>query len=245
MVNEISPGVLRLEIPPGEAGTYRLAQLDDYRSIPRRKFSWGSDFILGLMARSSSRELPGTWGFGLWNDPFSMAIISGTGALRFPALPNSAWFFFSSPPNYLTLHDNLPACGNLAVTFKAPCIPPALLALGVLLFPFALIPPIMRRMRRLARGIIFQDAVDLRLDPTEWHTYLMEVSENQVCFKIDGSTVLNTEIVPQGELGLVLWIDNQYVALPPSGRLKYGTLATPKNAWIELKEISYHQFETI
>jgi hypothetical protein len=240
MVSETSPGLFRLQIPPGEAGTYRLAQLDDYRSKPRRDFPWTRGFVLQLMARSSRRVMPGTWGFGFWNDPFSMAILSGAGMLRLPNLPNSAWFFFSSPPNYLTLRDDLPVCGNLAVSYRSVHIPPGLLLLCAPILTFSLLPPIMRFMRQLASAIIIQDAVDLRLDPTKWHTYLIEVRDNQVKFRVNGSTVLNTVVVPLGPLGLVLWIDNQYAALPPSGKLKFGTLATPENSWIEFKEISYY-----
>jgi len=49
--------------------------------------------------------------------------------------------------------------------------------------------------------------------------------------------VLETEIAPPGPLGLVLWVDNQYAALPPDGRLRYGTLPNPEAAWVELEEL--------
>ncbi|HEY9819007.1 MAG TPA: hypothetical protein V6D20_24830, partial [Candidatus Obscuribacterales bacterium] len=54
---------------------------------------------------------------------------------------------------------------------------------------------------------------------------------------VDGQTVLDTSVTPRGPLGLVLWIDNQYAAFPPDGRLKYGFSASPKPAWIELKHV--------
>ena len=38
-------------------------------------------------------------------------------------------------------------------------------------------------------------------------------------------------------LGVVIWIDNQYAALPPDGRLRYGTLENQERAWIEIKNI--------
>src|SRR5512139_912562 len=62
--------VWRLEIPAGSAGHYRLAQLDDYSGRPRWKFPWRAPFRLALRARASASEIPGTWGFGLWNNPF-------------------------------------------------------------------------------------------------------------------------------------------------------------------------------
>jgi len=35
----------------------------------------------------------------------------------------------------------------------------------------------------------------------------------------------------------VLWIDNQFAAFPPSGRLGTGTLATLEPAWLELADL--------
>jgi hypothetical protein len=238
---ETTTGTYRLEILPGEKGSYRLAQLDDYCMLARRDFAWRPGFRLLLQARASAGEIPGTWGFGLWNDPFGMYILNGAGVLRLPALPNAAWFFFASPPNYLTIWDNLPARGNLASTWRSRCVPTPLLALGAPILPFSLIPPVMRVLRRLARGMILQDAVDVPIDAAMWHTYGIEWQPEYVRFQVDESTVLQTTIVPQGPLGLVLWIDNQYAALPPSGMPGYGTLPTPQNAWIEVRELSWGQ----
>jgi hypothetical protein len=237
----ITPGTWRLEIPAGESGKYRLAQLDDYANMSRRDFTWDSRFRLQLQARSSEDCLPGTWGFGLWNDPFSMSILSRAGVLRLPELPNSAWFFFASAENHLTLRDDLPANGKLASTFCSPRIPSALLLMAMPFLPLLLMPPFVRFLRRWGRKIVRQEAVVLDLDSTEWHTYELEWSQNRLEFQLDGSLVLQTSAVPQGPLGLVLWIDNQYAALPPSGRVKYGTLPTPPNTWIEIRELSWGQ----
>jgi hypothetical protein len=38
-------------------------------------------------------------------------------------------------------------------------------------------------------------------------------------------------------LGLVLWIDNQYAAFPPTGRLRIGSLLNPESAWLELADV--------
>src|SRR5512135_1952178 len=92
--------IWRLTIPPGSSQHYRLAQLDDYDALPRRAFSWEPPLSFALQARASARVIPGTWGFGLWNDPFGMGLLGGTNVLGLPALPNTAWFFFASPQNY-------------------------------------------------------------------------------------------------------------------------------------------------
>jgi len=227
----------RLEIPPGPAGAYRLAQLDDYSALGRRKFPWWHPVRLSLRARASQAALPGTWGFGFWNDPFSLSIDFGGGARRLPALPNAAWFFFASPENYLSLRDDLPASGYLAATFQSSLIPAPLMALVALAAPFLALPPAARLVRRLGRRFVRQAAAGLTLDVTAWHRYEIEWTHQQVAFRLDERLAFQTEVVPQSPLGLVIWIDNQYAALPPHGRLRYDTLAHSASAWIEIDEL--------
>jgi hypothetical protein len=230
----VGPSSWRLEIPAGPGGRYRLAQLDDYQGLPRRAFPWGPPLSLSLRARASAGEIPGTWGFGLWNDPFGFAFLQG-GGVRLPVLPNAAWFFFASPHNYLSLRDDLPAQGALAATFQSPRWPPATSLLGVPVLPLLLLPPAARLLRRLGRRHVRQDAVSLELDATAWHRYGIEWREEAATFRVDGQAVLETEVTPVGPLALVLWVDNQYAALPPDGRLRYGTLPNPEAAWIEIE----------
>src|SRR5690242_8468854 len=103
----------RFEIPAGPAGTYRLAQLDDYSALPRGRFPLNAPASLSLRCRVSGSPLPGTWGFGFWNDPFGFSLgLQGT-TPRLPALPNAAWFFHASAKNHLSLQDHLPGSGFL------------------------------------------------------------------------------------------------------------------------------------
>jgi hypothetical protein len=39
-------------------------------------------------------------------------------------------------------------------------------------------------------------------------------------------------------LGFVLWVDNQYAAFPPDGRIRFGSLENPEPAWIEVRNLS-------
>ena len=233
-VVQTGPAAWRLELPAGSGERYRLAQLDDYHGRARQAFPWRPPMKLLLRARASAESLPGTWGFGLWNDPFGVGIVKG-GGFRLPALPNAAWFFFASPPNYLSLRDDLPAQGALAATFRSPRWPSALFLLGIPLIPLLLLPPAMGWLRRWARRIVRQDAVELPIDPTAWHEYALEWSLEQVTFRLDGEVALATGVVPAEPLGLVIWVDNQYAAIPPDGRLRYGTLPNPQPAWIEIE----------
>ncbi len=71
----------------------------------------------------------------------------------------------------------------------------------------------------------------------EWHHFRIDWQPGGVIFLVDGVRVLETEVSPDGRLGVVIWIDNQYAALPPDGRLRYGTLENQESAWIEIKNI--------
>jgi hypothetical protein len=194
--------------------------------------------MLILRARASAANIPGTWGFGLWNDPFSMGLLTGKGLLRLPALPNTAWFFFASHPNYLSLRDDLPAQGGLAATFQSPAWANALLPFGIVLLPLLALPPAARLLRQIGRRIVRQAAIKLPADPTEWHDYGLQWKRDRASFRIDGSTILETEVSPANRLGLVIWIDNQYLSFTPDGRLQYGLLASLEQNWIEVSEIS-------
>jgi hypothetical protein len=240
-VLDAGSGSWRLEMPAGPQGSYRLAQLDDYGARRRGEFPWCAPLHMTLRARASAGVIPGTWGFGLWNDPFGMALFSGAEALRLPALPNAAWFFFASPPNYLSLRDDLPAQGALAATFRSPRWPAALLALSAPALPLFLFSPTTRLLRRLGRRFVQQDALQLQLDPTDWHTYGLTWQEGRVEFLLDGKMILQTDVSPLGPLGLVIWVDNQYAALPPGGRLRFGTLPSPDVAWIELADLALNE----
>lgn len=219
------------------AGRYRLAQLDDYHRLPRRAFPWHPPLSLSLSALASQESLPGTWGFGLWNDPFGLAFLQG-GGLRLPALPNAAWFFFASPPNYLSLRDDLPAQGALAATFQSPGWPSILFLPAILLAPLVLFHPFVRGVRRLARRVVKQDTVALSINQMVRHAYRIDCDMDRTTFFVDGNLVLETNVAPAGPLGLVIWVDNQYAALPPDGRLGYGTLPNPQPSWIEVDEVA-------
>ena len=94
----------RLGIQKGDSSSYRDAQLDDYSQLPRHRFPHRS-LSLSLRAKTSSISPAGTWGFGLWNDPFGLSLGFGGSPFRLPALPNAVWFFYASPQNYLSFTD--------------------------------------------------------------------------------------------------------------------------------------------
>lgn len=236
------PGQIRLEIPAGPAGRYRVAQLDDYRGMPRHEFRWQAPLELSLVARASARYLPGTWGFGFWNDPFSLIFPAEARALRLPTLPNTAWFFFSSPENYLSLRDDLPASGPIAAVFRSVPWPSILTMLAVPIAPLLFIRPLTRLIRRLGRQLVNERSCALPVAPNQYHQYRIQWETSQIDFWIDHELIFTTNIVPRGAVGLIIWVDNQYAASSPNGQLKYGTLANTEPAWIEIEDLQINNY---
>jgi hypothetical protein len=245
LVSATAPGRWLLEIPAGPARRYRLAQVDDTHKLQRRDFCWQAPLKLSLQARVSAADLPGTWGFGLWNDPFSLSMGLGGAAQRFPALPNAAWFFFASLPNYLSFRDDMPALGFLAATFQTRSVPPAMLALAAPGLGLAAIPGGAQLVRRVLRRLVKQSAVLVPGDVTAWHSYTLDWQLDRVTFAVDGQVIHSTPVAPYGPLGLVIWIDNQYATLPPNGGLRFGTLENPQPAWLEVAQLGVYTIHPV
>ena len=229
-------GTWTLDIPAGDGRGYRLAQLDDYGRRARRDLAWQAPVTLKLQARVSGADLPGTWGFGFWNDPFGLSLGFGGAAVRLPCLPNCAWFFHASPPNHLSLDEGVPGSGFFAGTFHSPRLPSIFSLPALFGLPLLAIRPLARRVRRLAAKWVRQSGASVRVDVTGWHTYEIRWLSERCEFLVDETLLLQTDIVPAGPLGLVIWIDNQYAAWGPDGRLRYGLLAGGES-WLELREL--------
>jgi hypothetical protein len=223
-----------LQLPAGDSRAFRLAQLDDYVELPRRSFRWDSPVSLSLRARLSAQSYAGTWGFGLWNDPFTLSLgVRGT-ARRLPALPNAAWFFFASEPNHLALRDDRPGGGFLAATFSSARVPAPLLAPGLLALPLLAWEPSSRWLRHLAARFVGGDSKRLEADPSDWLEYRLRWGPVHVGFDVGGEPVFETDVAPRGPLGLVIWMDNQFAAWRPDGSAASGLLAgTPATLEIE------------
>jgi len=243
-----------LTVPAGKADKYRVAQIDDYAPIARRQFPHRFPLSLSLSARTSSDSIPGTWGFGLWNDPFGLSIGYGGKPWRLPALPNAVWFFGASEENYLSFRPEQSetqskgastalrsaqrgnaAHGFLAQSFRAPKFHP-LLVLAGLVFPFS-----RKVTRRLMSQVIAEVGVRLDVDPRQWHRYRFEWGEKRVVWEVDEVRVFESDVSPNPPLGLVIWIDNQYAAFTPEGKIGFGVLENPEPAWLEVKDVDINR----
>ena len=232
-----------LSIPAGKADQYRLAQLDDYAQLNRGNFPLRFPISLGLSARASSNSIPGTWGFGLWNDPFGLSLGFGGNPFRLPAPPNAAWFFGASEESYLSFRDLRPTTGRedlaptepvngfLAQTFRAPKFHPWLMLAG-LAFPFS-----RKTARRWMGKAIVDEGVRLNVDVTQWHRYSLDWRETRVSFKVDDALMFESQVSPHPPLGTVIWIDNQFAAFTPEGKIGFGVLKNPEPAWLEVKDM--------
>jgi hypothetical protein len=228
----------RLEIPAGDKLGYRLAQVDNYARRGRKNFPHGFPLEIRLRARVSAQTIPGTWGLGLWNDPFGLSFGFGGRKKQLPALPQVAWFMHASQPNWLELQDgSSPANGFFAGSIESRKLASGWFVPGIPFLPLFTLRPFSRLVRRLAsRFLIQQSGSCVDVDVTGWHEFSIRWLEQECRFSVDGMEILKTSISPLPPLGLVIWIDNQFAAWTPSGRIAYGTLDN-QHAWMEVEAV--------
>jgi hypothetical protein len=231
---------LRLATADTTERCYTDAQIDDTQGRARRDFLWRPPLALTVRARFSheaSREvgdggLRGTAGFGFWNDPFLMS------GWRVPALPRAIWFFYASPPSDIPLDPLVPGYGWKAATIDALRPGAAALALTApLSVPLMNIGRVYRALWPRAQRVLGIREAQVPAAMTGWHTYTITWETGRASFEVDGRIFLESAAAPRGPLGLVIWLDNQYLVATPWGRLRYGLLARPGEQWLELERV--------
>lgn len=227
----------QLEIPETHEGRYTLAQMDDYMHLPRGQFPHQPPITLELEARLSGAVLSGTWGFGFWNDPFSFGFSPGGISRVLPVLPNAAWFFYGSDQNYLSLTENQPATGFHAKVFRSPRLPAIFSIMALPVLPFFLWPAAGKGIRKIARKLVKENGQSLPVRVTSWHTYSLVWGIDEVRFEIDHQEFFSTPLYPNGKLGLVIWIDNQYLQFGSDGKLRFGYCPTVSNQWLSIRNL--------
>lgn len=230
-----TPRGWRFAIPAGDARSYRLAQIDDYAHLGRTRFLQRPPVVLALQARVSSARVPGTWGFGLWNDPFGAGCMPTAIFPRPPAFPQAAWFFSASERSHLSLRDDKPAKGFIAQCFSSQAPGLWLAAAGVLL------PLAPRRSRQILSRHVLEDAATVPHDPLSWHRYEIRWHAAAARFFVDDDLVLDSTVSPRPPLGIVIWIDNQRAAFTSSGKLTWGTEHSKDESWLEVQDLTLTQ----
>ena len=230
-------GGFQLSIPPTSSG-YVDAQLDDYGERSRSNFPWTAPTVLRLRARASHPTPPGTLGFGFWNDPFGISL-SGAGSVRrFPAAPQALWFFYGSKPNDFNFDDGGVGSGWKAATLRSVRYPAALLIPGsAVAFALGNLPVIRRWIVPLVRKQAAAHEVLLDAPLDEWHEYALTWKSGGVDFMVDREVVAETNIVPHGPLGFVVWIDNQYAVLSEKRGIRFGLLPTDEEYGLEIQDL--------
>jgi hypothetical protein len=220
-----------LEIDAGGASHYRLSQLDDQGFLRRDEFAWRPPLVMTLRARAATQTSSGTWGFGLWNDPYPLAFGRGGRLARPPALPQAAWFFYSSSRSYISFQNNKPARGFLAQSFSSQAPNSSLVTAGLL---FAFAP---RASRRYLGRRIGEDSATVQADPSEWHSYEIHWDDSSTAFWVDKALVLECAVSPCSPLGMVIWVDNQFAAFEPGGQTSWGFESTPSKMWLDVADL--------
>lgn len=222
----------RLANEPGEARRYTDAQIDDYQGRARSDLLWRPPLDLTVRARFShpTADLPGTAGFGFWNDPFMM-----TQGTKLPALPRAIWFFHASPDSNMKLDRDVPGCGWKAAVIDANRLPFYLLApTAPLAVPLMNFRPLFRALWPVGQRAIGVREALVGAPMTDWHTYHLEWRAGGARFAVDGETVLEADTAPRGPLGFVLWIDNQAMTVTPWGRVGWKVLTLSRPQWMEV-----------
>ncbi|MDX1414529.1 MAG: hypothetical protein R3293_10085 [Candidatus Promineifilaceae bacterium] len=228
-----------LTLPPVTNG-YADAQIDDYGQVRggRRNYPWLPGTKMRLRARFShpKHQLQGTAGFGFWNAPF------GDPTIRWPALPQAVWFFFGSSPTDLPLAHSGPGRGWFVSTLDSsrgsalaiiPLAPAVLLLNQVTRCRRKIWPRVQDRL-----GISFHP-LDFPMD--EWHNYQISWMVGGSSFEVDGEKVFETGCSPQGPLGFVCWIDNQFLVATEAGCFRWGTLSTTETQELEVDNLFIEQ----
>jgi hypothetical protein len=221
---------LRLVVPRTTQRGYSNAQIDDYAHLPRDRYPWRPPLRLTVRARFSD-SLQGTAGVGFWNHPF--APNTGIGAL-----PEAIWFFRSSPPNDLPIARDVPGHGFKAATIDAThrraerWIPlaPAVILLNQW-------PRLRRRIWSLVQRDLGIAESTIDESPEDWHEYVLEWRTKGARWLIDDRLVHESDRSPQGPLGFVAWIDNQYAIARPTGRIGWGLLDVIDSQWLDLAAV--------
>jgi len=217
---------------------YSNAQLDDYPKISRAEFPNRPPLRLRLRARFhfQGEQPKGTAGFGFWNDPFLMT------EPRPATLPKALWFFYSSKESKLALAQGIANHGWKMAAMDA--WRPAFLALIPTLplsLPLMWLPWFQKKLWPIAQRAMRCHEKEISHDLKSWHDYELVWGEQQSEFWIDQELQFSVPS-PKGPLGLVIWMDNQYMQIDPRAVMKHGNLVLEHEQCLEIAacELSLH-----
>ena len=237
-----TPGGLHLSLSETTERQYSNAQISDYyRPVGEKMrfdFVWRPPLRMSVTTWAQVEGQPiealrGTAGFGFWNHPFSPDVS------RLPRLPRALWFFFGSIPNNMRLAYGVPGHGWKASTIDAsrkrallltPFALPAVLLMQIPSLYGLLWKPIQRVLK------IDEHLLNIELLSVQ-HTYTLEWRADGAVFQVDDRTVFETPFAPQGKMGFVAWLDNQYAVVTPQGQFGFGIVPVEHPQTLLLEQI--------
>lgn len=220
-----------IELSLGEVEDgYANSQIDDHPNLRRSEFCCRPPLSLKIKARmkSGSESPKGTAGFGFWNDPFMMT------DHKMPTLPKAVWFFWSSSHSAMELAQGVPGHGwKMAVmdAWRWPFL--ALIPTIPLSIPLMWIRQARERLWPVAQKAMICEEKMCSVSLLDWHHYEIRWLKTEVHFLIDGKECLRTSS-PKGPLGLVIWIDNQYMRTNPKAIFSHGLLKLKSSQSLEI-----------
>jgi hypothetical protein len=139
----------------------------------------------------------------------------------------------------MALAEGVPGHGWKASVIRSAAIPSLLLLPGAAVgAALAQIPILRGSTMRLARRFVRAQEKILDADLDSWHEYRMEWKAEGVNFLVDGELVHAASLSPRSPLGLVIWIDNQYLIASPKGGFRFGTLKTEAEQRLEVEDLA-------
>lgn len=242
----MSGSILRMEYDFAKSDHYTDAQIDDYTMLSKKDYLWKPPLRMTVRARTSHPAatekdteknkdvLHGTAGFGFWNKPFTM---QG----NWFTMPESVWFFYSSPESNMALNPGVPGWGWKAQVIHGsrlsviPQVIPlaATVAYGKLSGNTKPASAWLQRFSGTRETLISEDI-------TEWHTYRLDWLPKEVIFYVNDKEILRTPFSPTRPLGFVAWLDNAFAIATPKGEIKFGrTDCGPQ--WLDMDSVKIEQ----
>lgn len=231
---------LKLRVLPNQFGhtDYSNAQIDDHPNLKRSEFSNQAPLKLKIEARLKCDGTPkGTAGFGFWNDPFLMT------DTKAPTLPKAAWFFWCSEDSNMQLAQDVPGYGwKMAVidAWNWPFL--ALIPTTPISIPLMWIQSIRRLLWPVAQKAMKCQEKLCPVSFFDWHTYELHWQHDKVFFHIDDKLEFSAP-APKGPLGLVIWIDNQFMRIDPRAMMKHGNISLENEQSLEIRHFELVQGE--
>lgn len=219
-------------------GDQRLsnAQLDDYHWKSRKDFFLTFPLRLQLEARweYEGDHPQGTSGFGLWNDPFMMT------GWRWPSLPQAFWFFVGCPKSLLSLEPQHRHKSGLRA-FQVNAWSLSFIKhspLWLLRAPFWNFKALKNKwLPKLCRTMELKETF-LDGDLRQWQSYEILWTAEALKFSVNGKIVQEAPCSIRSRLGLVIWLDNQYLYFDPWKKISWGACVLTQRQALHIRNLS-------